>query len=258
MRMTPKLMRRFLIVAGLSVSSLALAGTSSAMIAADDDEKVEKEEKKEKRTIRVIRSGDRPVTVIKRGDHKIIAHSAVEARLEEQERARAEATAALAEVSKRLEKSRSKSEKAALKAAQKGLMAAIEALEERRTRHVVMGPSRVEIARIEAEAMEHALKELEIREGELTTMRIELKDELAEAREEIEEALGELDIELDMDGDIRALRLKSLKTAEVSLEEMEKEHLEALKRAEKEIKRERERLEERLKERKEEADKKDN
>lgn len=257
MRMTPKLMRRFLIVAGLSVSSLALAGTSSAMIAADDDEKVEKEEKKEKRTIRVIRSGDRPVTVIKRGDHKIIAHSA-EARLEEQERALAEATAALAEVSKRLEKSRSKSEKAALKAAQKGLMAAIEALEERRTRHVVMGPSRVEIARIEAEAMEDALKELEVREGELTTMRIELKDELAEAREEIEEALGELDIELDMDGDIRALRLKSLKTAEVSLEEMEKEHLEALKRAEKEIKRERERLEERLKERKEEAGKKDN
>lgn len=260
MWMTPHQIRRAAFVAGMAVSSLALAGASHAMMAmGGDDEKAEQAEKaeKKKRTIRVVRSGDSKVVVDRKGHRTVIATSDREAFEKKHKQALKEAKEALAEVTERLGKAKSKKEKQALKAAQKGLEAAIVSLEERRMRHVIVAPSRIEIAKIESEAMADALADLADSELELSEMRVELKGDIAEARREIEEALGDLELELDIDGDIRTLRIESLKSAELSLEEMEKHHLEALKRAEEDIKRERARLEERMREREAEAKKKE-
>ncbi len=261
MWMTPKQMRRAAAVVGIAASSLMVIGVGNAMAAlGGDDEKAEQAEKteKNKRTIRVVKSGDSKVVVERKGHRTVLATSDREAFEKKHKEALKEAKAALAEVSERLAKAKNKSEKQALKAAQRGLQAAIVSLEERRMRHVIVAPSRVEIARIESDAMADALEHLADREVELTEMRVDLKGDIAEARREIEEALGDLELELDLDGDVRTLRIESLKSAELSLEEMEKHHLEALKRAEEDIKRERERLEERLREREAEAQKKDN
>ncbi|WP_286828447.1 MULTISPECIES: hypothetical protein [Kordiimonas] len=260
MWMTPKQKRRAAAALGIAASSLVIAGASHAMIAmAGGDEQTEQAEKaeKNKRTIRVVRSGDSKVEVHKKGHRTVLATSDRKAFEKEQQEALEKARAALNEVTERLMKAKSKSEVQALKAAQKGLEAAIISLEERRMRHVIVAPSRIEIARIESEAMAEALTDLSESEAELSEMRIELKDEIAEARREIEEALGDLELELDIDGDIRTLRIESLKSAQLSLEEMEKHHLEALKQAEADIKRERERIEQRLREREAEANKKD-
>jgi|GEM_PF-1716126 len=260
MWMTPKQMRRAAFVAGMAVSSLAIAGAGKAMVAlGGDDEKAEQSEKaeKNKRTIRVVKSGDSTVVVERKGHRTVLATSDRAAFEKEQQEALKEARTALNEVMERLMKAKEKKEVKALQAAQKGLEAAIISLEERRMRHVIVGPSRVEIAKIESEAMAEALEDLEEREVELSEMRVDLKGDIAEARREIEEALGELELELDLDGNVRTLRIESLKSAQLSLEEMEKHHLQALKQAEADIKRERERLEARLREREEAANKKD-
>ncbi len=261
MWMTPKQMRRAVAVVSVAASSLMIAGASNALVAlGGDDEKAEQAEKaeKNKRTIRVVKSGDSKVVVERKGHRTVLATSDREAFEKKHKLALKEAKAALAEVSERLAKAKSKKEKQALKAAQRGLEAAIVSLEERRMRHVIVAPSRVEIAKIESAAMAEALADLADSELELSEMRVELKGDIADARREIEEALGDLELELDIDGDIRTLRIESLRSAELSLEEMEKHHLEALKRAEEDIKRERARLEERLREREAEAQKKDN
>lgn len=257
---TQKFMRRTAFVAGMAVSAIAVAGASSAMTTlGGDDEKAKQADKaeKQKRTIRVVRSGDSKVEVIRKGHRTVMATSDREAFEKEQKEALMKAKSALAEVTERLQKARSKSEKQALVAAQKGLEAAIVSLEERRLRHVIVAPSRVEIAAIEAEAMAEALADLEESELELSVMRVELKDDIEDARRDIEEALGDLELELDIDGDIRTLRIESLKSAQLSLEEMEKHHLKALKQAEEDIKRERARLEARMRAREAEAEKND-
>lgn len=255
MNISKSKMRHFLIAAGLTVSTFAIAGSGSAMIAhGGDDEKVEKAEKKEKRRIRIVKSGGEPVTVVGTGGRTVIATSHGLAGFEkERKEALEKAQAALGEVTERLKKARNKSEKQALKAAEAGLRAAIESLESQHVRTVI-APSRVEIAKIEADAMVEALEHLHDRESEIYSMRIELKEELAEAREEIAEALGDIDLEIDLDGEVRTLRIESLRSAERSLEVMEQEQLEALRRAEEEIKRERVRIEERIERRKKEAE----
>lgn len=247
--------RKLALFAGLSVSAVAIAGTSHALIAVGDDgvkaKETEKAEKSEKRRIRVVRSGDGPVTVV--GSHgKTVVHTGIHGADYDDgafEEALEEAQDALSDVVARLKKTKNKDERLALEAAKRGLMTAIETLETRRVRHIAMGPSRIEIAAIEADALRGALKQLEIQQGELSSMRFDLKGELEDAREEIEEALGELELELDLDGDIRALRFEALQSAGKSLDEMERDHLDALKRAEEDIRRERERLEQRLRER---------
>ncbi|NVJ97636.1 MAG: hypothetical protein HWE25_05760 [Alphaproteobacteria bacterium] len=248
-----KMIRKLSVVACLSVCGIAVATTGSASansFAHDEDAKAEKTEK---RRVRVVKSGEEPVTVVGANGRTVIASSQglVEYAKEHKE-ALEKAAKALNEVTARLGKSKSKGEKAALEAAKAGLEAAILSLENQRVRDSFTPHTKVEIARIEADSVAGALKALQDREHEIRSMRGNLKEELAEAREEIAEALGDLDLELDLDGDVRVLRLESLHSAKRSLELMEEEQLEALKRAEEEIKRERARIEERMKKREQE------
>lgn len=260
MRPSNQMIRRGLLLAGLSLSLSAMPGAVQALSAHGSDTQGDKtdEDSKVDRNIVVVESGGEPVTVVRKGKSRVIASSHGLAEYDRQRKEAVEkAQSALAEVNKRLAKARNKSEKQALKAAAAGLKAAIKSLESQQVRQTLIGPSSVEIARIESDAMADALEELEGKEHEIRSMRIELKDQLAEAREEIAEALGDLDLEIDMDGDVRVLRLETLRSAERSIEAMEEEQLEALRRAEKEIKRERARLEERMKRRQQETEDKE-
>jgi len=263
--MTGKMARRALMVAGLSVSALAIATTSGAMThdGDEDEDKAVKEkvEKKKKRTIKVVRSGSAPV-VVADGDRRIVISSKHRNRHvevihgdDEYEEAIEEAEEALEDVRERLEKVKRKEDKKALKAAEKGLETALELLKARRGHVMAAAPMHWKMAEIESDALREALKEIEIKQGDISRLRIELKGDLAEAREELEDALGELDIEIDLDGEVHALHLESLRDAERSMEGFEERHLEALKRAEEELKRERERLEKRLEKKKAEAKK---
>lgn len=249
--------RNFLLLIGLSVSHAAIAELDTAMISQEQGhQEIEKEEKKKKRKIRVVRSGD-TVIVDKNSNRKIIAKSGHVKMGERHKEALQKAKQALEEVNVRLGKTDNSNEKAALEAARAGLEVAIQSLEQSSIRHVLIGPGHVRMAELDSKVLHEAIKDLEIREGEIATMRLDMKGDLAEARAEIEDALGEVELEIDLDGDLRTIRIESLKAAELSLEGMEQRHLDALLRAEEGIKRERERLEKRLQRRKKEAEEKE-
>ncbi len=253
--------RRIALIAGLSLSTIMLAGNSGAMVAFDDDEKVENAEEKkvEKKKIRVIRSGG-PVTVIredKDGADKVEIQKHVRVHIDEERmQAIAETKEALEKVNARIEKARKKEEKQALEAAKDGLETALRALESKRehmTYAYAYGPSHAEIRRIEIDALEGALRDMEVQVGDLGRMRIELKEDLAEAREDIREAFEDIELEFEFDAEARERHVIDLDHAARSLDEMEEQHLEELRRAEEQLKRERERLEQRLAERRAKA-----
>ena len=273
MRLMSHKARSFALVAGISLTSMIVANGAGALAAFHDDEpeKVEKAEKPEapempekveKKRIRVIRSGA-PDTVIEK-DGKVLRfssghHMAFREAREQQEKAVTEARAALETVEARLNKAKKKDEKEALEAARDALQSALDALEARQGERFAyaFGPSKTQMRHFEISAMENALENLHEHAGDLSRMRIELKNDLDEARAEIAEAMEDLDVEIDVDSDdeMHALRLRSLNEASESLERMQERRLEELKNAEEHLKRERERLEKRLEERKTARDK---
>ncbi len=251
--------RRIALIAGLSLSTIMVAGNSGAMVAFDDEEKVEKTEEKkvEKKKIRVIRSGG-PVTVIRdsKDGEKIEIQKHVSVHIdEERQKAIVETKEALEKVNARLEKARKKEEKRALEAAKDGLETALEALESKRSHmtYAYAGPSHAEIRRIEIDAMEGALKDMEEQVGDLGRIRIELKEDLIEAREDIREAFEDIELEFEFDAEARERHVIDLDHAARSLDQMEEQQLEGLRQAEEHLKRERERLEQRLAERRAKA-----
>lgn len=206
-----------------------------------DEKSAEDDKPQKRRTIRVISSGGHGGSDT--SEVRIVRHVAKNREAIEQ------AKAALGDVMERLQRADSDEERRALEAAREGLETAIESLERQRVNHIVVGPSQVELRHIEAEALEDALAEMSEQQQDLYGMRRDLQQEIEEARREIADALGDVEMELDLDGDLRTLRIQSLRAAETSLEDYEERHLQAIKRAEADLKRERERLERRLEKR---------
>ncbi|WP_262691382.1 hypothetical protein [Kordiimonas aestuarii] len=237
--------RSVAIAAGLSLSSLMLAGAGNAMVTVDDEggtaEKAEKAEKK----IRIVKAGE-PAVVI----HKNATVRSAKA----QERAKAieEAEEALEKVEKRLEKAKKIAEREALEAAEDGLRNALDALKSA-DNHMAFaysyGPSMSEMREIEIKALEDALEGMEDHFSALSRVRIEIQGDLADAREDIADALADIEIEVDIDDELRKHHYRGLEEAAEELGHMEGRQLEGLKHVEEQLKRERERLEKRLEER---------
>ncbi len=231
----------------LSFVASTFVVSSQPLLAYGGDEKAAKEQKK--RTISVTSSsghGDASTSSV-----RIVRHVAKNKEAIEQ------AKDALGDVMERLQRAESDAERSALEAARDGLETAIESLERQRVNHIVVGPSELEMANIEIEALTDALADMSEHQRDLHGMRQDLHEEIEEARREIADALGDVEMELDLDGDLRTIRIQSLRAAETSLEDYEERHLEALKRAEADLKRERERLERRLEKRQAEQENND-
>ena len=229
--------RRLAVLAGLSLSSFVLAGASSAMIASDDHETVVQANKK----IRIVKAGGQPNTF-----H--IEHASSKAR----EEAIQETETALEKVETRLKKASKKAEREALEAARNGLVSALEALRasaEHLSFAYASRPSAREMREIELSALEGALTNMEEQLSDLGHVRIDIKDDLADARASIAEAMADIEIEVDLDGERHEHHVRGLEEAAAELERMEEHQLEGLKRAEERLQRERERLEQRLEER---------
>lgn len=151
-------------------------------------------------------------------------------------------TASLLKVEKRLAKADSTSERAALETARDGLLAALEGLKHQAhlAGEVVELKTGTDITVIDA------LKHIEHQQHDLDTMRADVIDELNGVREELADALGDVELEIGLDGEVRALRIESLKNATTTLNELEAEQLKALKLAEEKLKRARIELEKKL------------
>ncbi|TNE63052.1 MAG: hypothetical protein EP335_10380 [Alphaproteobacteria bacterium] len=255
--------RPLVLAAGLS---LGLAGTGAYAWAAADDEtaapaapETPAAPKLRHKKVVVVSSDDDNVFVEKDGKI-IISNGHVPANIARMDAARAErdraleqARAALDQVSERLKKSRSKDDRAAFELAQKGLTDAIAALEAVPSVMAFGGMPHGSFhfsGDIDGEDLKDALTELRIQEGEIKGFRFELNRELAQARAEIAEALADIDIEVNGDGDLTELRIRGLKDARRQLEGMDEQRLEALKRAEEDLARARADLERKIEERK--------
>lgn len=252
--------RRIALIAGLSLSTIMIAGNSGAMVAFDEEKKAEKaeEDKVEKKKIRVVRKGDAKAGSREDLDSKELdVEKAMRVHGENaRQKAIVETREALEKVEARLKKASRKDEKRALKAAQDGLQVALQALESKHS-HMALayaGPSREEIRRIEIEAMEDALEDMEVQVDDLDRLRIELKEDLSDAREDIREAFEDIEQEFEFDAEARERYVIDLDHAVRTLDQMEEQQLEGLRRAEEQLKRERERLQQRLAERRAKAD----
>ncbi len=264
--MVHKFSRKIGLIAGLTVSSFALASAAGAVNYGDDDKKVKQEKvekSKNKRTIKIIQSG-KPVVI----DGDIDSHVIIERNPNVKVRritsghgnkqALKSLDKSIKKVTKRLANADNEYEREALEEALQGLHVARESIINEQHNTVFIQRHEVEVERAHREAMREALSDLSEQEGDLTEMRVEVIEEMAEAREEIAEALEELNVELEIstDGDIQTIRLNALKEAQEELEEIEQHQLEAIKRAEKELRKTRKRLERELKKKEKEKEKK--
>ena len=105
--------------------------------------------------------------------------------------------------------------------ARDGLLAALEGLkqQERIAGAVVEATSETDISVIDA------LRHIEHQEQDLNLMRADVVEELNGVRSELAEALGDVEMEIGLDGEIRTLRIESLKNANATLDELEAEQL---------------------------------
>jgi hypothetical protein len=233
------------LVTALCAAALMLAGAEPAC-ALQDEDAPGVNDKRKRGSVRVIgsaggdnRNGGSDVTVVRH-----VAHH---------KEALEDARRALADVNRRLESVGSTDERRALEAARAGLETAIESLERQRTSRIVVSSGQVDVGQVEAEALDNTLLVLTERERQLYGMRTDLQDELEAARRDIAEALGDAELELGLDGELRTIRIRSLRAAEVSLDGYEASRLEAIRQAEEKLRREREELERRLRQRQQEG-----
>lgn len=240
---------RLVLLAGLSLASLTVAGAGNAMIALGDDDDEQKVEKTE-RKIRIVKAGA-PNVVIHRDGH-VVRHED-KARLKAIEETRD----ALDKVEARLKKAKKKDEREALEAAKGGLEHALEALQSS-SAHMSFAfshmPDGMAVRRIEVEALEEALADMQENLEDLGRMRIEIREDLADAHEDIAEAMAELKFEFEFDTEMQEEHARGLERAQEELARAEEHQLEGLKRAEEQLKRERERFERRLEERRRELE----
>jgi hypothetical protein len=243
--------------------------TSASLHSHDDEKPVEEKSKKKTKRIKVVRSGVRvdadasnQSTVVIERDGKQFLHKYASENSnykvwisksgEAQAKALVEAKESLEKVEARLKKSRKSSEKDALRLAREALKVAIEGLEQ---------PLRIEQSAVEllrdGQQLQAAdqLSILQHQENDLNRMRVDALEELAGVRAELADALGDVEMEIGLDGEIKALRIQSLKRAAGTVEELEAEHLAALKKAELELRLEREMLEKRMAKRRAEKEK---
>lgn len=238
------LWKRTCAAAGAAVLAIALNSTSAGAITAVayQQGKEEKTESKEHQDITVD-----------------IDDAFIIASIEATEEAMEEVRSALNDVHAQYKKSKNKREKKALKQAASSLKSALKALElQKNSAGREMHAFRIhgELAErfaIEKEALQDALESLADRAEGLADMRATIHEDVLEMREELAEKLEdlreEIEIELDAEDDenIRVIKLRALRSAEINVAEVEKQHLMALKSAEREIARARARLEAKIK-----------
>jgi len=243
-----------LAVVGVSLTAGAALSTAVAAAYMSEDKKIQDEKKLEKKkTIKVISSGKPIIIERKKGRYTVGGHdheSDDQSRRHEHvhdgvrtyryiidgkhhsdaeddsyAHGLARIEEALEQVNTRLKKTKRKSERRVLEAARDGLTTAIDTLKaQNRSVYRVFGHSRG-----------HGGSHVEI---------------LDEVRGSLAEVLGDVELEIDLDGDPRRLRIESFLHGRHEMEGTEEERLEAIKRAEKELQKARERLERRLTEKK--------
>ncbi len=286
--MISQITKKATLIAGLSIVAMSAGATANAFTYMDDDDKVVEEKakaKKYKKTIKVIKPGkpaavktyttsDPHVIIGEDGSQKIIVSTASSPNIHfrqsgvvhhQNQEAIAKLEEALEKVESRLKKTKKKADKEALKAARDGLIAAKEALVQQAVSVQVVGAEHKWVMeRAHKEALHEALEDVIEQEGELSEMRIEVIEDMVDARADLAEALAELEVEVQAGDDANVVydyQVRTLKDAEFELENIEKHQLEAIKKAEEELKRTREHLERELekKERaKQKAKKKEN
>lgn len=265
MHVRNKLAKAAIAVAGVSFASMVIAGASGAANISwqDDDKMVVKEEKdkKSKRTVRVIQSGKPSIVVGSTSPHiehkadKDVEHRGTRSYSftihdDKHDKAVEKIKKSLKKVKAQLKKAKTKSAKESLEMAEEALKTSLKALQQSRAAQVhsfaFSGDHRERLA--------DALKDVEIYQGDIQSMRVEVLDELGSVREALRQALGDVELEIDLDGELRSLRIDSIRRAEDRLEGMEEEHLEALRRAEEDLRRAREKLQKRMAEKQAEED----
>jgi len=256
MRLYQNLPSPVLMIAGISLSVMVAIGAPNAMSAYHDDDTA-KEEKghKKYKTVKVIRTGKEPVIVEHSGSHVIIDRKDVEgedgtksfsytvtSKNPHYAEALEKVENSLGEVEKRLKKARKKSEKKLLVTARDGLIAARDALQMRghHMSKLYGGHTLAMMDGVHAEDMK--------------SVRIKVREEMEGVREAIAEALGDMDVEIDTDGNVRRLRIDSFHDGQFELEGLKAEDLEALKHAEEKLRATRERLEKKLADKKKQKD----
>jgi len=259
-------------IVGISLASVAATALSNELSTTayqqvDEDKPVVEEKKvKTKKTIKVITSGKPVVLESKKGRYVILKDHAHHAEHDDDtgkrvyrysfgsknkphheyyaEKTLEQVQQSLETVEKRLKKARKKAEKKALTVARDGLMIALKTLKDLSIRqmHAMKMRDGHDVAIVET------LKDIDIYDGEISSMRVEVLEDMQGLRETIAEALGDAQLEIDLNGDVRGLRIESLNRGEYLHKGNTKERLEAIKRAENELKKARERLEKLLKE----------
>ncbi len=265
--------RSAMLAVGVSFAAFAFANQVSALMTEGDDQTTAPEKiEKKKRVIKVLKPGEalkeqtvdkkiivRTVDKDKKGrivvsnSHIPAAYSRIH--IEKIEQAKESIESSLSKMQEKLSKAKNEYERQAINSAIESLNEAKISLDEQSALMVDIDQEFHSLSDIHVEAITEALAEVNLSEEELIDVKVELMDELAEARIEIQEALNDLDLEfiVDEQGEFHELRVRALKQAELSLKGMEEKHIEALKRAEADLKRTREELERKLAEKQKHA-----
>ena len=261
-------------ILALSVSMFAVAAVPMAASAfADKDTKENAKEVKKQRVIKVLKPGktlseEKRIFVVKGVDKDskgriIVSNSHIPAqmdkhRLEQIEKAKHSIEKSKMKIEKKLSQADSEEERYALEIALESLESARASLDEQSHFIVKFNGETDALGHHHMVELTEALKGVEINQLELEDVRIELIEELSEAKDELREALDDIELEINIDehGEVHELRIKALKEAKKNLEGMEERHLEAIKQAEESLKRTRAELERKLAEKKARADKK--
>jgi len=246
-----RLSTRALMMVGMSLSAIMTVGAATALsVYHDDDVKAEKAQKKHK-TVKVIRTGKEPVIIDHSGSHVIVERKGshrdhgsktfsyvLSSGGNRHSEALEKINKSLSEIEEHLEKVKKKSERKALEAARDGLVIARDAL-------AMGGAHRAEMRRGHRMALAQALNDVELYEGDMD-VDIEVDTDMEDVRRAVSDALGDFDVEIDLDGNVRRLHIDDLHRKQLRLEGLEAEDLEALRQAEEHLRATRERLEKKL------------
>ena len=235
-----------LIAGALLMGAPAMADENmTALQEKSESETADKEKTKDSKKGRPIVARDKGGASIVLDSRSVPANIVIY-ELQEQKKALLTIERALEDIRHKEKKAETEREKLALESAREGLEAAREAVQERAEHIVELRTHHAELRADFSDDLRGAIDDVVENQAELDEMRLDLSSELSEARREIAEAIGDVEMDIDLDGEVREIRLRSLRQSERSISEMERQHLRALRQAEAELRRTRQLLEKKL------------